>query len=196
MSTNGDVLFDCHAEILSKRCLISYIYSQLQIAITTDQETILESGDRGLLRIKDSVKFYLYVSSAPCGDGRVFNFAPAKNPDRKKLAVKRGMLRVKLESGMGGIPVTEYSDGNTTYEGYLKGKPLVLMCCSAKLLRANVLGVQGALLSQIIEPVFLAGMLIGDIFHKGEMMENNFIWYFIQFSFHLFASDFNCSKGT
>jgi len=172
VTTNGDVLFDCHAEILSKRCLIAYIYSQLHIAITTDQETILESGDRGLLRIKDSVKFYLFISSAPCGDGRIFSFAPAKNPDRKKLAVKRGMLRVKLESGMGGIPVTEYSDSSTSYEGYLKGKPLVIMCCSAKLLRANLLGVQGALLSQIIEPVFFAGVLIGDIFHKGRLIGN------------------------
>lgn len=78
------------------------------------------------------------------------------------------MLRVKPESGMGGIPVALYSDCVPTYENYLQGKQFVLMCCSAKLLRCNVLGTQGALLSHFLEPIYFDGVLIGDIFHEGK----------------------------
>lgn len=167
VSKEGNVLFDCHAEILSRRCLMLYLYSQLNLSLSSSNDTILEIHDNGCYKVKEGVKFYLYISSAPCGDGRVFNFSTAKNPDRPKLAEKRGILRVKLESGMGGVPVTEYMKLSPTFDDYMKGQQMVLMCCSAKLMRSNVLGTQGALLSHFLEPVYFDGILIGDIFHKG-----------------------------
>ncbi|XP_065217547.1 double-stranded RNA-specific editase B2-like [Planococcus citri] len=179
VSKDGSVLFDCHAEILSRRCLMLYLYSQLNVSLSNNNnssssssssnDAILELLDSGYYRVKDGVKFYLYVSSAPCGDGRVFSFSAAKNVDRPKMVEKRGVLRVKLESGMGGIPVTEYIDINPTSEDYMKGQQMVLMCCSAKLMRSNVLGAQGALLSHFLLPVYFDGVLIGDVFHKGNL---------------------------
>lgn len=166
-TNRGDALFDCHAEILARRCLMMFLYSQLDSALKA-KKSILKLINEKRYCVRDGIKFYLYISSSPCGDGRVFNFSPAKKPESKKLASKRGILRVKLESGMGGIPVTEYSELTSTCEDYSKGRPLVLMCCSEKLMRANVLGAQGALLSYFIDPVYLHGVLIGDNFQKGE----------------------------
>ncbi len=170
ISNRGDVLFDCHAEILAKRCLMSYLYHQLYKMLTTNEKTILEKIQKRSFRVKENIKFYLYISSAPCGDGRVFNFSQIKKPDRQKLVVKRGVLRVKLESGMGGIPTNEYCSRDPKYEEYFRGLPHVLMCCSAKLMMCNVLGIQGALLSHFLEPVYFEGILIGDIFHKSKYL--------------------------
>ena len=59
--------------------------------------------------IHDNFEIHLYISSAPCGDARVFlnntNIGNKKDahPNRKC----RGLLRTKLESGAGTVPVSD-----------------------------------------------------------------------------------------
>nr|KAG5703760.1 hypothetical protein BaRGS_009558 [Batillaria attramentaria] len=56
-------------------------------------------------RLKDSVQFHLYISTAPCGDARIFSphekegDASDKHPNRRA----RGQLRTKIESGEGSL---------------------------------------------------------------------------------------------
>lgn len=66
-----------------------------------------ELEDSKGFRIQPQYKFHLYINTAPCGDARIF--APheeeADRTDRHPNRQSRGLLRTKIESGEGTIPI-------------------------------------------------------------------------------------------
>ena len=76
------------------------------------------------------------------------------------------MLRSKIECGMGTVPINP-KILIQTWDGVMSGDRLLTMACSDKILRWNVLGVQGALLTHIIKPIYLKSITVGSKFHPG-----------------------------
>ncbi|RZF40214.1 hypothetical protein LSTR_LSTR011988 [Laodelphax striatellus] len=174
MSVSGAVINDSHAEIVARRGLCVYLYKQL--LLLTDPElaptSIFEpNANRQGYKLKDDVKFHLYINTSPCGDARIFSPHEAigdealdKHPNRNS----RGQLRTKIESGEGTIPVKS-SAGIQTWDGVLQGQRLLTMSCSDKVARWNIVGVQGALLSHFVEPIYLASISLGSLFNVTHM---------------------------
>lgn len=176
MSLRGAALNDSHAEIVAKRGLSLYLYSQLQLL--TDPDTagdsifVANSEGRGY-KLQDNVKFHLYINTAPCGDARIFSPHEAecsgeeaydKHPNRNS----RGQLRTKIESGEGTIPVKS-SAAVQTWDGILQGQRLLTVSCSDKIARWNVVGVQGSLLSHFIQPIYLESLVLGSLFNPSHL---------------------------
>lgn len=106
---------DCHAEIVSRRCLLSFLYSQLE-NLSQNEESIFEPREKhGGYKLKSGIRFHLYINTAPCGDARIFspheaeneNNTSTNNGNKKDAGVvdphpnrkARGQLRTKIESG-------------------------------------------------------------------------------------------------
>lgn len=173
MSLVGTSLNDSHAEILAVRVLRKYLFIKLQQFIQNDfKSDIFElTTENSLYRLRDNVNFHLFVSSAPCGDSRIFSISDNlttesfdTHPNRKV----RGLLRTKIESGMGTIPVRS-CEQIQTWDGIMLGERLKVMSCSDKICKYNVLGIQGALLSQFIEPVYFNSIIIGAFYNKNHL---------------------------
>lgn len=78
--------------------------------------------------------------------------------------MNRGKLQVKIESSQ--FKMQPYEKIVQTWDGVLQGERLLTMSCSDKILRWNVLGIQGSLLATIIEPIYLNTIVIGNCSDK------------------------------
>ncbi|XP_010642230.1 double-stranded RNA-specific adenosine deaminase isoform X3 [Fukomys damarensis] len=178
LSLKGETVNDCHAEIISRRGFIRFLYSELmKYNSQTAKDSIFEPARGGeKLQIKKSVSFHLYISTAPCGDGALFDKScsdrAVESTNSRHYPVfenpKQGKLRTKVENGEGTIPV-ESSDIVPTWDGIRLGERLRTMSCSDKILRWNVLGLQGALLTHFLHPVYLKSVTLGYLFSQGHL---------------------------
>ncbi|XP_041119401.1 double-stranded RNA-specific editase 1 isoform X1 [Polyodon spathula] len=175
MSDRGLALNDCHAEIIARRSLIRYLYTQLEYFLSSNKEeqqkSIFIRCERGGYKLKDNVQFHLYISTSPCGDARIFSPHEAgmedqgdRHPNRKA----RGQLRTKIESGEGTIPVRS-SNTIQTWDGVLQGERLLTMSCSDKIARWNVVGIQGSLMSYFTEPIYFSSIILGSLYHADHL---------------------------
>ncbi|KAK1154640.1 double-stranded RNA-specific adenosine deaminase [Acipenser oxyrinchus oxyrinchus] len=177
LSLKGDTVNDCHAEIISRRGFIRFLYSELfKYDPASNEGSIFEPSEGGKVRVKKGIPFHLYISTAPCGDGALFDKscsdlpAPQGSCQHQPLFenIKQGKLRTKVENGEGTIPV-ESSDIVPTWDGIQHGERLRTMSCSDKMLRWNVLGLQGALLTHFMEPVYLSSVTLGYLYSHGHL---------------------------
>ncbi|XP_002740673.1 double-stranded RNA-specific editase 1-like [Saccoglossus kowalevskii] len=172
LSKRGAAINDCHAEIIARRSLLRYLYSQLEPYLSGVSEGTIftpRKNKRGF-QLRDGVCFHLYISTSPCGDARVFSphEENEETTDTHPTRKSRGQLRTKIEAGEGTIPI-EGSSPIQTWDGVLLGERLLVMSCSDKVSRWNVLGLQGALLSYFIEPIYLKSIIIGSNYHSEHM---------------------------
>lgn len=181
MSLEGLVVNDSHAEVVARRSLMRFFYSQLSKFHCEqkggDSETIFTNSDTNpnLAKVKPGLMFHLYISTAPCGDGAQFSRGDELNRDPPEdsahyptmLTKQQGLLRTKMEGGEGTIPIGDSQP--QTWDGIMQGGRLRTMSCSDKVGRWNVIGLQGALLSHFMEPVYMSSLTLGSLHHHGHL---------------------------
>ncbi|CAG0918859.1 unnamed protein product [Notodromas monacha] len=105
LSIDGNSVQDCHAKIIAKRGVRLFFIEQMKASLDL-RESIFTHLPDGRFQLHPGIHFHLFVSSATCGDARIYclqetvgNFCPASK------VRNAGVLRTKIESGEGTIPV-------------------------------------------------------------------------------------------
>ena len=133
---DGKAVLDCHAEVLARRGLQSFLYKQIERASKGIQSLVYK--DRMKFHLREGVSFHLFVNKVPCGDACI----PVHAQDA-------GRLRYRKEDGEGNVLKLEAD--HTHYK----------VCCSAKIALWNVVGLQGALLARCLGgPVYLSTIIV------------------------------------
>lgn len=165
-SLEGTVVHDCHAEIAARRSLLRWVYKQISTAGESDSYAIESENKRTPYELRP-FELWLYCSQTPCGDAAVFS---RTDPEPKCVpcftAPKHGMFRLKPEAGHAGNLVNA-NEPAPSFDGLQLGDRSKCHTCSDKLAKWSVVGVQGALLAQLIPPLYTTGIVIGDVYSHG-----------------------------
>jgi hypothetical protein len=161
---NGDKqegsLRDCHAEILSRRGFKYWLLGQYAMLKAGKESEffnphITEDG-RLRLQLKSGVEWILYISSCPCGNACIRRWGDSPKEIYNDSLGPFGLVNDQPHPTF--LPHS-YKEGQTAVT--FKGQSTI-HSCSDKILRWNILGLQGLSLSGLCSGrILLDGIVVG-----------------------------------
>nr|XP_015199388.1 PREDICTED: adenosine deaminase domain-containing protein 1 isoform X2 [Lepisosteus oculatus] len=158
-TANGRLLHDSHAVVTARRSLLRYLYRHLLLFYSKKSTMVKKSIfqldlNSQLLTLKRNITIHLYMNQLPKGSAQL--------PPR--LHFNPCSISAWEVNNQIGLHVTIEGKVFSVFSSPLTQMPtkIVSMSASDKITQWQVLGLQGALLSHFIEPIYVGSILIGD----------------------------------
>ncbi|KAH9787941.1 tRNA-specific adenosine deaminase TAD1 [Citrus sinensis] len=170
LSPHGDIVNDSHAEIVARRALLRFFYTEVLnkqkcsngiegLRDDVFNNFLFELGPTGKYRFREGWQLHLYISQLPCGDA---SLSSCHSAPRNFFSREGNSLSSvdELNGSKDGIYDSLQHIGRVQRKPG-RGDTTLSVSCSDKIARWNAVGVQGALLSYFLQPVYLSSITVG-----------------------------------
>lgn len=165
LSDNGDILNDSHAEVICRRAFVRFLMAQIRATKREGGQSIFVFDEEEKRFKVSDVRFHMFTTSSPCGDASIYT----TNDNQDEPEAKKAKMS-DLPDGFTGAKLLFFEDVEDVMaqtEGKIRIKPgkgdrTMSLSCSDKIARWNMMGMQGCMLSTLIDPIYLSSVILAD----------------------------------
>ncbi|KAJ6627451.1 adenosine deaminase/editase [Mycena sp. CBHHK59/15] len=167
LPSGGESVHDSHAEVLARRGAMRWFLEEVGrccgSANTPFQSDWIFLGTNGRYTLKDGAQLVLFISTVPCGDASMRFLASSQ--DEQMAALKDSTIYPPADPNSAARGRDNYSLWGVlrTKPGRADSPPTTSMSCSDKIAAWNFLGIQGALGSRFLRPLYISRVIIGEV---------------------------------